>query len=190
MREKEKYIWQNILVWLIIPLIAMAVYAIVGLIVFRSCVKAVDEEPNDTLSIEATMTRDTIYVEIHDTVPVFKKERVVYCVKIPADSLLIADDTLKKDSSLYMLPVVQREYSDDSTYTAYVSGLRYGNWPRLDSINVRQRTVMEMTEKTITIQKRPSRWSVGFIGGYGYGMQHGNFEPFVGIGISYRLWPP
>ena len=44
------------------------------------------------------------------------------------------------------IDVVQKEYSDDSTYTAYVSGLKYGDYPKLDSVIVRQK----ITERTIT----------------------------------------
>lgn len=87
-------------------------------------------------------------------------------------------------------PVVQRQYSDDSTYTAYVSGLRYNQWPKLDSIIVRQREITNTITKTVTLQKRRSRFSVGLQAGYGYGFQYRGFEPYVGIGVNYALFPP
>ena len=87
-------------------------------------------------------------------------------------------------------PVVQKEYSDDSTYTAYVSGLRYNQWPKLDSIIVRQREITNTIAKTITLQKKHSRFSVGLQAGYGYGFQYRGFEPYVGVGVNYALFPP
>jgi hypothetical protein len=83
-------------------------------------------------------------------------------------------------------PVVQRQYSDDSTYTAYVSGLRYNQGPKLDSIIVRQREITNTITKTITIQKKPSRLSVGLQAGYGYGFLHKGFEPYIGIGFTWN----
>lgn len=99
---------------------------------------------------------DTTLVEkwdtIHDTLPPVKGERVVKYITIPCsnsqpDSL--TSGGVIKDSmpnSLITLPIVQRKYTDDSTYTAYVSGAKIDSFPRLDSIMVRQKTI----ERTIT----------------------------------------
>lgn len=89
---------------------------------------------------------------VHDTLPPAKGERVVKYIKIPCsnsqpDSLTSGGGI--KDSmpnSLIKLPIVQRKYTDDSTYTAYVSGAKIDSFPRLDSIMVRQKTI----ERTIT----------------------------------------
>ena len=146
---------------------------------------------SDTLGVRIDSIRDTVYVEIHDTAPSFKRERITGYAKIPADSLHVSRDVSNKTDSLYTLPVVQREYSDsDSTYTAWVSGIRYREWPRLDSIAVRSRTVTERITETVTIRQKPSRWSVGLTGGYGLGLQSQRIEPFVGVGVTYRIFPP
>lgn len=99
---------------------------------------------------------DTTLVEkwdtVHDTLPPAKGEMVVKYIKIPCsnsqpDSLTSGGSI--KDSmpnSLITLPIVQRKYTDDSTYTAYVSGLRYDIYPRLDSVIVCQKII----ERTIT----------------------------------------
>ena len=160
----------------------------------------------DTLSVRIDSIRDTTYVYVHDTLPVVKNEHIVEYIKVPVGDLSACLDgnvDNKHDSTCLngaavqkccndsmTFPVVQKEYSDDSTYTAYVSGLRYNQWPKLDSIIVRQREITNTITKTITIQKKRSRFSVGLQAGYGYGFQYRGFEPYVGVGVSYSLFPP
>ena len=146
------------------------------------------EWERDTLSVRVDSFRDTMYVEVHDTVPMIKQEKVVCYVKIPTKSEHDGSDTLRNCDSLNMA-VVQREYSDDSTYTAWVSGVRYAEWPKLDSISVRQREITRTIKETITLQRKASRFSLGLIGGYGYGFAYKGFEPFVGLGVSYKITP-
>lgn len=143
------------------------------------------EGGSDTLSVRVDSFRDTILVNIRDTVPVIRKERVVCYVPVKDVEIDTVRDTA-------MMAVVQREYSDDSTYTAWVSGVRYDVWPKLDSISVRQREIVKTIHETVTIteRKKASRFSVGLIGGYGYGFGYKGFEPFVGLGVSYRIFPP
>ena len=158
----------------------------------------------DTLSVRKDSIRDTIYVYVHDTLPVVKNERVVEYIKVPVSDLSACLDgnvDNKHDSTCLNghwsmvndsinIQIVQRQYSDDSTYTAYVSGLRYNQWPKLDSIIVRQREITNTITKTVTLQKRRSRFSVGIQAGYGYGFQYRGFEPYVGVGVNYALFPP
>jgi opacity protein-like surface antigen len=103
---------------------------------------------------------------------------VVSYVKVPAPT-----DSAEKDS--IPMEVVQRTYSDDSTYTAYVSGIKYQDLPKLDSIITRQRQVTNTITKTITIQKKPKRWHIGLQAGYGYGLVSRQLEPYVGAGVGY-----
>lgn len=166
----------------------------------------------DTLSVRVDSVRDIKINHVKDTAPVVRRETVVG--RIPVLELLTqADDRVNdrvNDSvndafqsepvrvspmpdSLCdspMLDIVQREYSDDSTYTAWVSGIRYGQYPKLDSITVCQREITTRVKETVTLQKRQSRWSVGLQAGYGYGFLHRGFEPYVGVGVAYRLFPP
>ena len=155
-----------------------------GIVVGRC---SVDGE-RDTLSVRVDSFTDTVFVEVRDTVPVVRKEKIVCYVKIPMKSEHDGSDTLRNCDSLNMA-VVQREYSDDSTYTAWVSGVRYAEWPKLDSISVRQREITRTIKETITLQRKASRFSVGLIGGYGYGLGYKGFEPFVGVGVSYKITP-
>ena len=78
------------------------------------------------------------------------------------------------------IPIVQKKYAD-STYTAWVSGYK----PSLDSIEVYRKTVVQ--RETITLRKISPRWGIGVTGGYGYGTKNKVFEPFVGIGVYYRI---
>ena len=140
----------------------------------------------DTVSVRVdSFTRvDTIIK--HDTVPMVRTEKIVRYV--PKKDVL--DDKIDSvvGCSQDSLPIVQKEYSDDSTYTAYVSGIRYGDWPRLDSINTYTRTVTHTVTKTRTMEvKKFRRWNVGLIGGYGYGFKSKNLEPFIGVGVTISL---
>lgn len=129
----------------------------------------------DTVTVERT---DTLYVTKKDTVPVVTREMVVSYVKVPVPA-----DSAEKDS--IPMEVVQRSYTDDSTYTAYVSGIKYQNLPKLDSIITRQRLVTNTITKTITIQKKRSKWHVGLQAGYGFGLVSRQLEPYVGGGVGY-----
>lgn len=85
---------------------------------------------------------------IHDSVPDIKYETVIKYIPVP-DSIFM-NDTVTMER---VLPVVQRMYSDDSTYTAYVSGLRVDSFPRLDSIDVRMRTVERTVTRTVYMKR-------------------------------------
>lgn len=127
--------------------------------------------------------RDTVRVYKYDTIPkpkpVHDTVYVVRKVKIPVKT----SDTVEVLDSVE-LPVEQKVYKD-SDYVAYVSGVM----PSLDSLNIFRRTeVMTITE-TITRREKVPRWSVGLQGGYGYGIKSRELEPFVGVGVSYRILP-
>lgn len=91
------------------------------------------------------------------------------------DTLTAAVQTTEGDSAKVVIPITQTTY-EDSTYTAYVSGYR----ARLDSLFVYPR------REVVTIKKPPKRWSVGLQAGYGYTPK--GFQPYIGVGISCKLW--
>lgn len=140
-------------------------------------------EGSDTLSVDSIVAHDTLYVYHTDTLAIVKKQKVLEYVQIPCP-----EPTSGEDTAQVTLPVVQKTFSDDSTYTAYVSGLEYESLPKLDSITVRQREITNTITKTITIKKKRSRWNIGFQGGYGYGIKSKEFEPYVGVGFTYSFF--
>ena len=122
---------------------------------------------------------DTTYIEKHDTLPIAKAEVITKYVTITLT------DSVKCDT---IIPVVQKVYSDDSTYTAYVSGLKHEDLPKLDSIITRQREITHTITQTIRVKEKRSRWSVGLQGGYGITPK--GFQPYFGAGLEYKIFPP
>ena len=74
------------------------------------------------------------------------------------------------DTIRIRLPIESKHYTAES-YDAWVSGYE----PQLDSIKVYQREV----------KTKQSRWSIGLQGGVG--MTPRGVQPYIGIGIGYRL---
>lgn len=87
------------------------------------------------------------------------------------------------DSTVIELPITQKTY-EDSTYKAWVSGYM----PTLDSIQVYQ-PVTTIT-KTITnteIHYKTKHWGVGIQ--VGAGITPSRVEPYVGVGVTYNIFP-
>ena len=85
------------------------------------------------------------------------------------------------DSVLVEVPIESKHYNAPE-YDAWVSGYM----PSLDSINVYQRT--EYITETITRMKPPNRFSLGIQAGYGYGFRSKTLEPYVGAGLTIRIF--
>ena len=116
-------------------LLAMICIGLAGFIWGR-CTTPPQESKSDTTEVVRYDTiRDTLTQE-H-----IKYEKITKYIPVP-DSVFIRDTITNE----LVLPVVQKKYSDDSTYTAYVSGAKIDSFPRLDSIDVYQKTI----ERTIT----------------------------------------
>ena len=122
---------------------------------------------------------DTVYTEVHDTVPDdnLVAEKVIKYIKVGGDTIYDTDTIRVRDS--IPIPITQKEYKDTS-YHAWVSGYL----PSLDSIYVRERVVTNTINTTNTLYKK---WNIGVQGGYGYGIKSKTFEPYVGFGIQYNL---
>lgn len=129
------------------------------------------------------------YIEKKDSMPEAKSSKVVGRTKIPflchherdTESL---DSVREAVRDSVEVEITQKVYSDDSTYTAYVSGVN----PNLDSIFVKQKEVTHSILETRTLQvKKFRRWNIGLIGGYGYGFKSKNLEPFIGVGVTISL---
>lgn len=137
----------------------------------------------DTVTVERT---DTLYVTKKDTVPVVSKEMVVSYVNVPIPIENTYLDNIRENKhDSVCLPVTQKMYTDDSTYTAYVSGIRYQELPKLDSIAVRQRTIYREIERTISVNQR--RFSIGLQTGVGVGIIHRQPDIYIGFGIQWKI---
>ena len=124
----------------------------------------------DTIVVRQPIARDSAVIRTE--VALLKR------VKETADSLTHPQERVKETAdslTRVVIPIEQRVYTD-STYTAWVSGYR----ARLDSIAVYRQT------QTVTVRQKPRRWSIGLQAGYGLTPQ--GPQPYVGIGVTYRLW--
>ena len=128
---------------------------------------------------ETTITTRVDTLVIRDTVRVPEPHFLTSYV-IRHDTLRVA--TIERDTVLVELPVEQKVYSD-STYTAWVSGIR----PELDSIEVRAKHYsIVTTHKIIETRKVPSRWGIGVQAGYGAGRE--GLSPYIGVGVSWNVF--
>lgn len=117
--------------------------------------------------------KDSLVGSINIPIPVYAPRKIdtIYVGKDSTETVTISNDTIS-------IPITQKVYSD-SNYTAYVSGF----CPALDSIKL---VIPEITKTRIV--ENPKRFSIGAIGGLGYGFLSNKIEPFVGVGFSYRLY--
>lgn len=142
------------------------------------------KERRDTVTVvksDTIIQRDTIRAPKPDTAYVVKY------VRIPVRDRDEKNDTttMTNQPDSMALPITQKVYSD-STYTAWVSGYM----PQLDSIALHKRYVFRTITNTITVTKNAPKWTVGLTSGAGIGILHRQPDVFIGVGVSYRLWPP
>ena len=129
--------------------------------------------------VHDTIYKDTFYTEKTIPVPVPVKEYVTNTIPVP-----VYVDSGKVDT--VPMAVVQRTYTDDSTYTAYVSGVLVDSLPRLDSITVKQRTITITLDVERIITKR-KRFTHGIQGGAGYGITSHRTDIYVGYGAQFNF---
>lgn len=170
---KAKY--KEIIIYMM-NFIFVVIYIIMAFDLYKSeCHKGME---TDTVRL---VSYDTLRFYHHDTIPKVVKERIVRFVPVPAKQ-----DTINSASGpgTDSIPVVQKEYTDDSTYTAWVSGLSVNDYPRLDSISIIQRQVTERITETVNVHRKTPRWGFGLQAGYGFGISSRKFEPYIGLGVS------
>lgn len=165
---------------------AVALVALSGFVGYRIGVPA------------SPLSGDTVRVTVTDTlrcfVPVAKDSVVVRYVKrvLPVATAHVAQSTERGvgseesgevavvDSAVVELAITQREFSDDSTYRAWVSGYE----PRLDSILVYRERVKETVSFPVEVKRtRRPRVGFGLSCGLGYGILHKDADVFLGGGI-------
>lgn len=169
---------------MLLPLLAVSVYLNVKQYQERKGIETI------TTSVVATEAKAQTFVAPEPD----KEDKVVGDIVVPLPRPAVnkptnPQPTTAPDSAEVFVPPdtlhlqrVQREFSD-SSFTAWVSGYD----PKIDSIKVRERIIT--TTNTITQTKKEyRRWNVGITAGYGYGLTNRQFEPFVGVGITYNIF--
>lgn len=166
MEVKESFIKAGQIVFVIVLIVSIAlnVWLLTKENEYKVVEKVVTKEVRDTI-------RDTVPKLVYET-----------RIRVRRDTLLLVD-TVPGDTvhMVVEVPVTQKEYSDDSTYTAWVSGYK----PNLDSINIYRKT--NFIEREITKTKR-QRFVIGPQVGYGYDFAGKKFGPTVGVGVTYNLF--
>lgn len=135
------------------------------------------------VEIKEKITTVTKIDTIRDTVLVVKKEKVIKVIRDTLVNVEFIRDTVDTAKVVADIPIVQKEYSDDSTYTAWVSGYR----PSLDSINIYRKNI-STNKETVIKKKDIHRFGIGPVvyGGYSFGTKKLDYG--VGIGVSYHIW--
>lgn len=134
------------------------------------------------VDIKEKITTVTKIDTIMDTVLVVKKEKVIKVIRDTLVNVEFIRDTVDTAKVVVDIPIVQKEYSDDSTYTAWVSGYR----PSLDSINIYRKNI-STNKETVIKKKDIHRFGIGPVvyGGYSFGTKKLDYG--VGIGVSYHI---
>ena len=94
----------------------------------------------------------------------------------------LSGDTIEVDGCRHAKEA--KMYTDDSTYTAWISGVR----PSLDSIRTYRRTqyVDRYIYRDVIHQAKSKRWGIGLSAGYGIG-KHG-LSPVLAVTVNWNLW--
>lgn len=114
----------------------------------------------DTIKVVKPIAKDSVITRYK----VVNMERVNYVDSVNTISEVVFDTVQVR------LPIESKHYEGDS-YEAWVSGYE----PNLDSINVYNHTIVP----------KPKRWSIGLQGGVGITPK--GVQPYIGVGISFRL---
>ena len=138
---------------------------------------------DNDVEIKEKITTVTKIDTIMDAVLVVKKEKVIKVIRDTLVNVEFIRDTVDTAKVVADIPIVQKEYSDDSTYTAWVSGYR----PSLDSINIYRKNI-STNKETVIKKKDIHRFGIGPVvyGGYNFGTKKLDYG--VGIGVSYHIW--
>ena len=137
----------------------------IGILWTHNCnLKSTESAKVDTLTV-----RDTVYVK--DTV-IISKPKIAW--RTIVDTVLV--QTI--DSCFVPLPLEQKRYTNDSTYTAWVSGVQ----PNLDSIHVYNNIIYRNTTNTVHVKDIERKWKTYlFVGG---NSKADVFAPSVGIAFT------
>lgn len=141
-------------------------------------VQVVEKTRVDTIVVAQPQPRDSVLVR-YETVRL-PGHTILRQNHIQDSGKIIYDTVTAHDSVEVVLPITQCTYTDDSTYTVWVSGYR----PSLDSLRLLQRHT-ETTRTILPSTTRPRRWGIGVQAGCGLSTK--GLSPYIGVGVSYNL---
>ena len=135
------------------------------LLITRCINKAATEPPLrdtivDTISVVKPIAKDSVIT----------RYKWVTLERVKDTTIVNEVSEVVFDTVQVRLPIESKHYTSES-YDAWVSGYE----PSLDSIKVYQREV----------KTKQSRWSIGLQGGLGITPK--GLQPYVGVGVAYRL---
>lgn len=161
-------------------------------LLFRQC------KTESQVKTTTTIIRDTIFVEVPEPiytevvryeyieVPKIEKPKIgdISQSNIKVEQVPINEYSVKNtphiESNLGIhIPIEQKTFQTDE-YKAVIEGYM----PSLISLEIYRDThiIKEI------IKQKPKRLSAGLQCGYGYGIQHGKPDIYIGIGVQYRLF--
>ena len=130
-------------------------------------------------------SNNVIYITKTDTIvkidTIIKEKPVpdtVYIDRIITDTVYSTDSVLVE----VLLPMETKVYTDDSTYSAQISGYKSS----LDWVKTFAPTTEIIKEKVI--YKDKSKVNVSLSTGYGYGLVHKQSDMFVGVTVSVPIF--
>lgn len=157
---------------IVIFILGVLATVIVWLLMERHFSASEPEVVRDTLYL-----RDTVSItepqEVHDTLLCYK----TYCLR---DTVRDTVPTIITNGDSILIPITQKEYTDDTTYRAWVSGYE----PRLDSIQTYRQTIVINEVKTI---RKRQMINFGVQLGTGYGIFSKQFDAYAGVGVTITI---
>lgn len=135
------------------------------LLITRCTNKAATEPPQrdtivDTIKVVKSVAKDSVIT----------RYKWVNVERVKDTTIVNEVSEVVFDTIRIRLPIESKHYTAES-YDAWVSGYE----PQLDSIKVYQREV----------KTKQSRWSIGLQGGVG--MTPKGLQPYIGVGVAYKL---
>lgn len=169
--------------------VAMVGFIVVFINYYEMAYHANKNYKNDTVTLKTTWKYDTIKRIIYDTVPVYKEEKIISreikriirfqdSIRITEDSCMHFSDSLKDT-----VTIVQRYYKKDSLYSLYISGVKYKQYPKLDSLKIYSSSIVCHEKHILQVNNKKSI-KFGIQCGYGIGLVDKKLQPYIGMGIS------
>ena len=154
-------------------LLVMFYITLIGIFVIYLTNRCTDNTECNHNPIEI-IKKDTVI--LHDTI-YYNNPVPTYITKLKTDTIFISDTVYT------VLPIEQKTYSDDSTYTLQISGFK----ANLDYIEVYPRTTYITQEKVSYIKRKQPFFEFKPSIGMGYGIFNRNVDLFVGASLILNL---